>query len=299
MNFTEHPVLFGCGVDTLFGILTQPDAPRDTGVLIIVGGPQYRAGSHRQFTLSARMLGAAGLPSLRFDYRGMGDSSGDARTFEDVAPDIAAAIDTLQRQAPTVRRVLLWGLCDAASAALLYLHSTPDPRVQALCLLNPWVRSAASLVRVEVRHYYLDRLRQREFWLKLVRGGVPFAALTQALGKVGSVLRMRAAAVPDAAMPLSYQRRMAAAWRAFPGRILLVLSERDLTAQEFAQHARHDVAWAGLLERPNVTWHEVAGADHTLSDPARRIEVDRLALAWLAAGGHLPVKVADAALAPA
>jgi alpha/beta superfamily hydrolase len=48
-------------------------------VLVIVGGPQYRAGSHRQFTLLARSLAEQGFAVLRFDYRGMGDSTGAMR----------------------------------------------------------------------------------------------------------------------------------------------------------------------------------------------------------------------------
>ena len=39
-------------------------------MVIVVGGPQYRAGSHRQFTLLARHIAAAGYPVLRFDARG-------------------------------------------------------------------------------------------------------------------------------------------------------------------------------------------------------------------------------------
>ncbi|HBZ05431.1 MAG TPA: hydrolase 1, exosortase A system-associated, partial [Massilia sp.] len=44
----------------LYGIVSLPAAPHPRGVLIVVGGPQYRAGSHRQFTLLARDLAAAG-----------------------------------------------------------------------------------------------------------------------------------------------------------------------------------------------------------------------------------------------
>ena len=70
--------------------------------------------------------------ALRFDYRSMGDSPGETRDFLGVDADIAAAIDTLLAARPAIKRVVLWGLCDAASAALLYLEATRDPRVAGL-----------------------------------------------------------------------------------------------------------------------------------------------------------------------
>ena len=145
MTWTERAVAFDCAGDKLVGILCGPespasgatprhglDAPSFLGVVIVVGGPQYRAGSHRQFTLMARALAAAGYPVLRFDYRGMGDSTGLHRDFESLNGDLAAAIETLLQHEPNVQRVALWGLCDGASAALLYLHATRDSRVQAV-----------------------------------------------------------------------------------------------------------------------------------------------------------------------
>ena len=118
MNYTEQTVTFACEQDTLAGILAVPEIAASTGVIVIVGGPQYRAGSHRQFVLLSRTLAAAGYPVLRFDYCGMGDSTGAQRDFTGVSADIAAAITTLQSRLPSVQRVALWGLCDGASAAL-------------------------------------------------------------------------------------------------------------------------------------------------------------------------------------
>src|SRR5262249_34163772 len=138
MSAVEDAVSFRVAGDRVLGVLHHARQPAACGVLLLVGGPQYRVGSHRQFVLLARHLAAAGVPVLRFDYRGMGDSEGGAVSFDGADADIAAAIDEFSRRVPALRRVALWGLCDAASAALMYAFR--DSRVSGLVLLNPWVR---------------------------------------------------------------------------------------------------------------------------------------------------------------
>lgn len=278
MNYVEETALFACEGDTLLGILARPETPAETGVLVIVGGPQYRVGSHRQFLLLSRTLAAAGYPVLRFDYRGMGDSEGAQRDFQAVNADIAAAIDILQKQAPSVKKVTLWGLCDGASSALLYCHETCDSRVHGLCLLNPWVRSKASLARTKVKHYYVQRLMQQEFWLKLLSGRVTLGAISS----LAKDLRMSASG-SDWPAPENhpFQQKMAGAWGLFPGQILLILSCEDYVAQEFLEYAGRDPAWKNALTNPNLVRHALQGADHTFSAEKSREMVEDLTLSWL------------------
>ena len=47
MNFTEHAFLFDCAGDALMAIEAIPVDPSSIGVIVVVGGPQYRVGSHR------------------------------------------------------------------------------------------------------------------------------------------------------------------------------------------------------------------------------------------------------------
>ncbi len=260
----------------MVGVLSWPaETASDLALLVVVGGPQVRAGSHRQFTTLCRAVAMSGVPALRFDVRGMGDSSGRLHTFESIGPDIGAALDTLQVTLPQVRRVVLWGLCDGASAALMYAHERIatgrlDQRVTGLVLINPWVRSSQTLARAHVKHYYLDRLRQGEFWRKLSRGNVAKRAVRDLLGNLRAAFETasvtaegggRAAAAP-------FQERMLHGAETFSGPVLLVLSGRDYTAKEFAELVATSARWQAALQRPSVTRLDVLEADHTFSNLA-------------------------------
>ncbi len=283
MTYRELSSSFDCDGHALVGIVSVPAAPRSTGVVIVVGGPQYRAGSHRQFVLLARAIVACGFAVLRFDYRGMGDSDGAQRNFEQIDGDIAAAMAALRRDVPTVERIVLWGLCDGASAALMYWQATRDPVVAGLCLANPWLRSAAGQARTQVKHYYTQRLRERAFWTKLLSGKVAWSALTG----LASSLRKLVSNPPETKSTLScgtsmaYGIRMAEGWRQFPGPVLLLLSGRDFTAKEFTDTADRDPAWRGALAMPKVQRQEFPEADHTFSDLRQCRDVEARTCAWL------------------
>lgn len=278
MSFHEQAHVFECEGDRLIGIVTRPERPAKTGVVIIVGGPQYRAGSHRQFTLLARQLAVQGIASFRFDYRGMGDSEGEMRNFEAIDADIRAAIDTLMEQVPQIYAVSLWGLCDAASAALYYGHT--DPRVKGMILLNPWVHTEAGAARARLKHYYLARLLSRVFWAKLLSGKVRLGA---SLGEVAQSARH--ANIPDAdasALPdprhgsPGYIDRMLNGLKSFKGRAQLILSGNDLTAQEFKAIASTDISWKKAVSERIAQSHEVEGATHTFSSSVWRNEIERI-----------------------
>jgi exosortase A-associated hydrolase 1 len=278
MTLPESALCFDCEGDPLLGVLSPAAGPAALGVLIIVGGPQYRAGSHRQFVQLARHLAASGFPTLRFDVRGMGDSGGAQRSFEQLTPDIAAALAAFQRAQPALKRFVLWGLCDGASAALLYLHETADPRVAGLALLNPWVRSEASLAKTHVKHYYRQRLREREFWSKLLSGKVAMGAVSGLWRNL--TLGFGAARTSESAPP--FQLRMARAWATFEGPRLLLLSELDLTAREFAEFSTASEEWRQALEQRAPRRIMLGGADHTCSQAAAARAAEAATLQWLA-----------------
>lgn len=279
----EEALTFGCHGEQLVGILHPAHGAADTGVLVVVGGPQYRAGSHRQFVHLGRALAGAGYPVLRFDYRGMGDSEGAVRNFEHVSDDIEAAVNALQQRLPPVKHVVLWGLCDGASAALMYCEDKRDARVSGLCVLNPWVRSQTSLASTQLKHYYTRRVLEPQFWAKLLSGGVALGALRELGHKIGVTVRASGPAKGQAGETAGFQQRMALGWHRASARILLILSGDDYTAKEFIEHTGADKTWRALLAQPGLRCHTVADADHTFSDAASRLAAERVTIDWLKA----------------
>ena len=289
MTFREQPLVFECEGESLLGIVSLPDTPYARGVLIVVGGPQYRAGSSRQFTLLARHLAQRGVPAMRFDYRGMGDSGGASRSFERVDADLRCAIEAFLKAAPALKEIVIWGLCDAASAALLYAHQ--DRRVRALVLLNPWVHTEQGEARVYLRHYYVERLLQSSFWRKIAAGEFKARAALQSLGRIAaSAFRIGVPArgdgkgggaptAPGAAAALP--ERMEAGLQRFQGAVLLVLSGNDLVAQEFKSLVDGSPRWRKLLAMGRVSRRDLPEANHTFARREWRDQVARWTEEWV------------------
>ncbi|MFN4291458.1 MAG: hydrolase 1, exosortase A system-associated [Permianibacter sp.] len=281
---SERVLQFACDGEQLLGILHPGAADARTGVLVIVGGPQYRVGSHRQFVLLARTLAEHGIPTLRFDYRGMGDASGASRDFDQIDADIRAACDAFIAATPGLQRIVLWGLCDAASAALFY--APRDARIGALVLLNPWLRQAQAQARTMVQHYYKKRLFSRDLWRKLFTGQFDLRGSVRSLWQTLKQARQRAPkaaanATATTAAPASLSARMATGWRQFTGPKLLVLSGDDLVAKEFESVTSTDPLWQGLREQASVQTYRLAEANHTFARAVWRDEVAALTVSFV------------------
>jgi exosortase A-associated hydrolase 1 len=264
----EEPLSIDAGDHRLIGVFHRPantDAQR--AVVVLVGGPQYRVGSHRQFVLLARDLCQQGLPVLRFDFSGMGDSGGARRGFDDADDDIRVAIDRVQMLQPSVREVCLWGLCDAASAALIY--AARDPRVTRLVLLNPWVRTSEGQAQAYLERYYGRRITSGAFWRKLLAN--PTMLLRAGADLVANVrTASRGCRAETGGAGTSYLARMLAGAQRYSGRILLLLSGADLVATEFELLLERSSAWRDAFAPTRTLTLQLRDANHTFARRAWR-----------------------------
>ncbi|GGO63755.1 hydrolase 1, exosortase A system-associated [Bowmanella pacifica] len=270
----EVAQVFSVNDDKCVGIFHAPLEQDSTiGVLIVVGGPQYRVGSHRQFVQLSRALATAGIASFRFDYRGMGDSAGNKQGFEQIDTDIGAALNQFALTSG-LQRFVIWGLCDAASAAMIY--ACQDRRVTGLVLMNPWLKSQSAQGQTMLKHYYLQRLLSKAFWKKLLRGGVNLkASVADAKGFA------KDAAATSTAAEESYQARMLKGMQAYQDKICLILSGNDLTAREFEQVAFSDKNWKKALKN-KVSVKRIKDADHTFSNRSWKQQVELLTIDFVA-----------------
>ena len=279
MKYEEQALRFECEGQAMYGVLSRPQEACSRAVLIVVGGPQYRVGSHRQFALLARSLAAQGIAALRFDYRGMGDSEGEARSFESVDADLRSAIDALLGAVPGTTEVVIWGLCDAASAALFY--AAKDSRVAGLVLLNPWVRTTEGHAKATIKHYYRQRLLEPALWKKIFSGRFDYSGAARSFARLVGASRGKPAASEGSGGAASagsgggtLPERMLGGLTQFKGKILLIMSGADLTAQEFSEVVKASPPWQRQLAAPRVAQQALSSADHTFS---RRVWRDQVA----------------------
>jgi exosortase A-associated hydrolase 1 len=263
---TEEPIVFKSLGNQLMGILHVPlkagsirlDFQPKVAVVLVVGGPQYRVGSHRQFVQTARALAGAGIAAFRFDCGGMGDSDGTQRTFEDIHEDIAAAVSLVSERLPRTKLVLM-GLCDAASAILMY-RSNSAP-LSGMVLINPWVRTPSIEVRTKVRHYYLNRVLGRVFWTKILR----FEWNPLSSGR-DLIQLFRSSRWHVQHHATTFVDKMLHGLERSTEPIYFILSGDDLTAREFESLVENNPRWGALVAAPRCKVRKLPRADHTFSN---------------------------------
>ena len=180
----------------LIGVLTRPTAVGDErpriGCLLLNVGVNHRIGPRRINVKAARRLAAMGIPSLRFDLSGVGDSLASAaqNDFRQQALiDMKAALDQLQACTGLTRFIVL-GICSGATNGMAL--ALADPRVIGLLMLDGYIFLTRG-VRLERK---LRRLAAFAFnpsvrrssgawndWMAWLRAPLDAQARTKALGR--------------------------------------------------------------------------------------------------------------------
>lgn len=158
----------------------------DTGVVLVHGWSGYRSGPHGLLTTLGRDLAAAGYPSLRFDFRGRGESGGAGleSTLLTMADDLAAASEWFAARYG-LRRLVYVGLCSGGNVTIGTLKRLP--RACGLILFSVYPFSDGDAFGRDVHrtwHYagvYLRKALRGETWSRLVRGEVRVAQVANVL----------------------------------------------------------------------------------------------------------------------
>jgi exosortase A-associated hydrolase 1 len=280
MTSQEIAVSFLCDRNRLYGILHRPCQPSDEGILILAGRPALRSGRHRLFVLLARAWAEAGIPVMRFDYRGSGDSEGEMGTLDQTHRDISAAVDAFQSNMPGLQKVVLWGQCGGAADAILYAPT--DARVSGIVLANSRIRSLTALYR----RWSLCLWRVRNIFSASAHSTLGNTPLEQPYTGGG----------PEFSVPFetpevdqayrSYRasdisKRLAKRLREFNGRVLVILSGGDAGAQAFKRTAWLSLRWRQILSSKRVQTEELPAANHSLRRPEWRDAAAARTLQWL------------------
>jgi dienelactone hydrolase len=161
----ERPVFFPAAGETLFGIHTWPPGDRlGVGVILLaVRATYYR---NRVAVRLARQLAADGFDVLRFDYHGVGESTGSSvfdldRPFVD---DLLGAVRWAREQG--LRRLVVLGQCFGARTALA-AASQIEELAGMVCVAMPFRHDAAQAIEKLALPDYARRALQPSNWMRL------------------------------------------------------------------------------------------------------------------------------------
>ncbi|WP_321324135.1 hydrolase 1, exosortase A system-associated [uncultured Parasphingorhabdus sp.] len=246
-----------CEGDTLAATLDSGSGP--TALLIVSGGNEIRSGAHNGMARLAQLLSQQGFPVLRYDRRGIGESSGENKTFLDSAADIKAAVAFLRQELPQLQSVIAFGNCDAATALALF---GPTAGIDGYILANPWViemdEEAAgeepTMSAAAIRSRYWDRIKNPRTIIDLLSGKIDFAKLLKGL---------RRASQTEQNSRLSLRVRDALCGMDKDAHILL--AKRDTTARAFLS-AWNSSDFAQARDSAIIRVETLDSASHSFAD---------------------------------
>ena len=266
----ETPVVIENTAMRLVGILTEPvDAPAaDLALVLLNAGAIRRSGPGRMWVDLGRRWAGHGVPTLRVDLGGIGDSSGARPAVTTVAglyepeyvEEVRAAIDAVTDRVGA-RRIALLGLC--AGAYWSFHTALADDRVSQIVLLNSrilfWDPAISDDYHARNRR---TRLFRASAWRELA--ATRFAALPRRL------LTLLARFTMDPLRARGRRRAHEAAGEAMVDAFdrLAARGVRATFAFCDGEPLRDDLASRGFIGRanrwPNLEFVDLPGRDHVL-----------------------------------
>lgn len=185
----EEPFFFGAE-QSLFGVYYPPaDTGQQIGVVVCHPWGQEYIRAHRACHQLALRLSNLGVPALRFDYYGTGDSAGEDEeaSVQRSLESIATAIEELRTRSG-VTRVALVGMRLGATLAALAGPQHPD--VERVVLWEPLVNGAEYLEELKAWHsrnmlYFLGNIK--DSGPKTVTEILGFALSQQMVSEMGAI----------------------------------------------------------------------------------------------------------------
>jgi dipeptidyl aminopeptidase/acylaminoacyl peptidase len=144
----ETPITFDCKGQQLVGMMHLPEGrAKCPAVLMLHGFTADKTEAHRMFVKLGRALCAQGIVSLRFDFRGSGDSEGEFEnmTLRSELADAQEALRVLvKHKRVNNRRIAVVGMSMGAMIASMLVARERD-RIKSMALWAPVAEGEAIL----------------------------------------------------------------------------------------------------------------------------------------------------------
>jgi pimeloyl-ACP methyl ester carboxylesterase len=266
------------GDETLVAIEHLAPAPRAPHLLFLHGWTGYRTGPHQMLSRASRYFQEREYSSLRFDFAGRGDSSGEAAlaTLATMADDARAAIRYLRAQDGGAKVVLV-GLCSGCEVAFAVAD---EPGVAGLVLWSAPVfaagQSSERIAKKRAKHLkdYARKLLRPATWGKALSGKVDVKSVQKVIGQGGGEEFKNEESDAAGQLPVGWRADAMARFENVRVPSLLVYGTADPTTNEA-------LAWHRGQLRVAPAVQLVEGANHSYYGIHWETEVFSVTEKWL------------------
>lgn len=277
LGVTEVPIAMEIKGVRLRGIQLVPEqAQTDLAVLFLNAGAQRRIGPNRIWVEASRRWAARGVPSVRIDIQGIGESDGGLAPYrdnrhlnsEERVEEVIAVVHELRARG-VANDFLLVGLCGGAYWSFHALLR--EPAVRAAVAINPFalIWAAEFAPARDLRRVFVDRS-----WALIRKNATPARVkallrwlVSAPVRQTRSLLGLGAGSVTPPTEAELLDRALGSGKQ-----LTFVFAERERLLEEFTRLGRI----ADFERSANVSLHALDVNDHTLRPTWAQREVHRI-----------------------